>query len=174
MWCILHLVHLLLGSFFFLFLVQHGLVGEDEVVHYNKNLRSCGAHVHSRFTAILPGLLGSSNDVQRSVWGFNASEYEVMVSDYLTFKSPSCYFCNKQIIAVSYLRSKNKVCLFWWSIIIFPKPHKSDLRFRDINNVQIRLICFPFQLCKYYLCWDFFNIIKERSCVSCLKCPLNC
>lgn len=76
---------------------------------YLGDSRSCAAHMHSRFTAILPSPLGSSNDVQRSVWGFNTSEYQVMLSDYLTFKSLSCYFCNTQIIAVSYLRSKNKI-----------------------------------------------------------------
>lgn len=87
-----------------------------------------------------------------------------MVSNYLTFKSPSCYFCNTKIIAVSYLRSKNKFFLFQSSITICPKPVKTcDLRSRDINNVQIRLICFPFQLCKNYLCWGFLKLIKERN-----------
>lgn len=32
LWCIVHLVHLLLGRFFLSLVVQHGLVGEDEVV----------------------------------------------------------------------------------------------------------------------------------------------
>lgn len=65
-------------------LVQCRLVGEDEVVHYSNNLckfrrllflvRSCGAHLHSRYTIILPGPLGCSNGVQRIICGFNVSE----------------------------------------------------------------------------------------------------
>lgn len=46
---------------------------------------------------------------------------------------------------------------------MFSKPVKGDLRFRDIINVQIRLICFPFQLCKNHLCWGFLKHIKKRS-----------
>lgn len=69
------------GKVFFLLAGTAWLGGGGLVVHYSNNLckfrrllflfRCYGAHLHSRYTVILPSALDSSNNVQRSMWRFN-------------------------------------------------------------------------------------------------------